>query len=95
MMGAYKRPVALLMLAASLVLVVTGFWIWLGIFGAGRGGGIDSLRHTLRDIHLYAGWTFTAMMAAHIACNAKAMARHLGLVSDAPKNRASRGTLHP
>ena len=92
-MGAYKRPVALLILAASLILVVTGFWLWLGVFGAGRGGGVASLRHTLRDIHLYAGWAFAAVMVAHIACNAKAMARHLGLVADAPKSRASQGTL--
>lgn len=94
-MGAYKRPVALLLLAASLILIVTGFWIWLGVFGAGRGGGVASLRHTLRDIHLYAGWAFTALAALHIACNARAMARHLGLVSDAPRNPASRGRLHP
>jgi hypothetical protein len=94
-MGMYKRPVALLILAASLILVVTGFWLWLGIFGAGRGGGIASLRHTLRDIHLYAGWAFTAMMVAHIACNARAMARHLGLISDAPRSHASQGTLRP
>ncbi len=95
-MGAYKRPVALLMLAASLILVVTGFWLWLGVFGAGRGGGgVASLRHTLRDVHLYAGWAFTALMAAHVACNARAMARHLGLLPDAPRTRASQGTLHP
>ena len=94
-MNGFKRPVALVLLAASLVLAVTGLWIWLGIFGAGRGGGILSLRHTLRDIHLYAGWVFIGAAGAHIACNAKAMARHLGLVSGAPKSRASQGTLHP
>lgn len=91
----FKRPVALVLLAASLVLVVTGLWIWLGIFGAGRGGGIASLRHTLRDIHLYAGWVFIGAAAAHIACNARAMARHLGLRGDATRSRGSQGTLHP
>lgn len=94
-MNAYKRPVALLILAASLILVVTGFWLWLGVFGAGRGSGIASLRHTLKDIHLYAGWAFTGLMVAHVACNAKAMARHLGLVSDAPKALSPRRPLNP
>ena len=94
-MNGFKRPVALVLLAASLVLVVTGLWVWLGVFGAGRGGGVLSLRHTLRDVHLYAGWVFIGAAAAHVACNARAMARHLGLVSAAPRNPESRGTLHP
>lgn len=94
-MNGVKRPVALILLAASLVLVVTGLWVWSGMFGAGRGGGISSLRHTLRDVHLYAGWVFIGAAAAHVACNARAMARHLGLISDAPRSRASQGTLHP
>lgn len=73
-----KRPVALVLLAASLVLAVTGIWIWSGAWGAGRGGGIQSLRHTLRDIHLYAGWAFIAAAAAHVALNRRPMLRHLG-----------------
>lgn len=90
-MHEYKRPVALVLLAATLVLIVTGLWIWSGVLGAGRGGGIASLRHTLRDIHLYAGWTFIGAVAAHLALNWRPMLRHLGF---SPGNPALPGRLH-
>ena len=92
-MSDYKRPVALVLLAATLVLIVTGLWIWSGVLGAQRGGGIYSLRHTLRDIHLYAGWAFIASAAAHVALNWRPMLRHLGF--GASRNPASPGTPHP
>ncbi|SBV98872.1 exported hypothetical protein [uncultured Alphaproteobacteria bacterium] len=87
----YKRPVALVLLAATLVLAVTGLWIWSGVLGAGRGGGIYSLRHTLRDVHLYAGWVFIGAASAHVALNWRPMLRHLGF---APRSPASPGMLH-
>lgn len=86
-MNRWKRPVALALLAAFVVLAVTGVWLWLLPHGRGGGGGgfgrgLDSaqtLRHTLRDIHLYAGWVAMPATLLHIACNWRLMLRHLGL----------------
>jgi len=79
----WKRPAALACLAAVLVLAATGVWLWLLPHGAGAGGGLgrgggSSLRHTLRDIHLYASWLFLPAVVLHVLCNGRAMLRHLG-----------------
>jgi len=79
-----KRPVALVLLAATVVLAATGVWLWLG-YPPGSGGGFgrrlsgaSSMRHTLRDIHLYASWVAMPATVLHLACNWRAMLRHLG-----------------
>ncbi|WP_420792983.1 DUF4405 domain-containing protein [Oleispirillum naphthae] len=93
----WKRPVALVLLAATLVLAVTGVWLWLGYppgSGGGYGrGGASSMRHTLRDIHLYASWAAMPATVLHIACNWRAMLRHLGFGGgDGTRNPASPDT---
>jgi len=97
----WKRPVALALLAVTLFLAVTGVWLWLGHpSGGGRGGGFGrglddarALRHALRDIHLYVAWIFLFVAGLHVACNWRAMLRHLGLGGGAcTRNPASPDT---
>jgi hypothetical protein len=93
MMIAWKRPIALVLLASTLLLTVTGLWLWLGFPGGGRGfGGAppapSTLKHLLKDLHLYASWAFMAATVCHLICNGRAMLRHLGFTPDA-RNPAS------
>lgn len=91
-MLAWKRPLALALLATTLLLTVTGLWLWLGGFGGrGPGGAPSLLRHWLKDIHLYASWAFIAAFIGHSICNGRALLRHLGFNGDA-RSPASQGT---
>jgi hypothetical protein len=71
------------------------WWIHTDWGRAGTGGGLGlgggrgrrgpyivegySLTRFMKDIHLYAGFAFMAFCGLHMACNWKAMKRHLGL----------------
>lgn len=87
-----RRAVTLVLLAATLALAVTGVWLWLGAppGGGRRGGGFAAtgvypLRHTLRDIHLYAAAAFGVATILHLRCNWVAFKRHLGLGGPPPE----------
>ncbi len=82
-MIAWKRPLALVLLVTTILLTVTGLWLWLGYPGGGRGfGGAppapSTVKHLLKDVHLYASWAFIAAFVGHLICNGRAMLRHLG-----------------
>ncbi len=104
----HKRLICLFVFGASLILAVTGVYLWWihtgwGGDGFGRGQGLGqgrrgpyvgegySLIRFMKDIHLYAGFVFIAFCGLHMACNWKAMKRHLGLEAASPPDASHSG----